>query len=232
MSTVFSAILKKVKFVNFSSLREQNKSASLEQKFTDIYLNNSWGDPESVSGPGSGLERTLSFRDKIPDLLQEIGARSLLDAPCGDFNWMKEVKLDLKRYIGIDIVPALIRTNIEKYGGRGRTFYHCDLIQTPLPKVDVIFCRDCLVHFSINDIKRAISNFKKSGSLYLLTNSFVNLEINSDIATGDWRQINLEKPPFNFPKPLKMIDEHCTHTNGIYRDKQLALWELATLPGF
>ena len=32
-------------------------------------------------------------------------------------------------------------------------------------------------------------------------NSFVNLKTNSDILTANWRPINLEKQPFNLPKP-------------------------------
>jgi hypothetical protein len=36
-------------------------------------------------------------------------------------------------------------------------------------------------------------------------------------------------PPFAFPAPLAVIDERCTHSGGIYRDKRLGLWELASL---
>jgi len=29
--------------------------------------------------------------------------------------------------------------------------------------------------------------------------------------------------------PLALVDERCTHADGIYRDKHLGLWELADL---
>jgi hypothetical protein len=36
----------------------------------------------------------------------------------------------------------------------------------------------------------------------------------------------LQLPPFNFPKPLKLIDEKCTEYNGKFADKHLGLWLL------
>lgn len=99
-----------------------------------------------------------------------------------------------------------------------------------LPKADVILCRDCLVHFSFADIELALSNFKRSGSRYLLTTSFIDWEMNADISTGGWRPLNLQASPFLFPAPMAMVDERCMHSGGIYQGKRLALWELESLP--
>ncbi len=110
----------------------------MEQIFRHAFQHNIWGDPESVSGPGSGLARTALFRERIPPLLAEIGAKSLLDAGCGDFNWMKELKPPGEQYIGIDIVSELITHNIQKFGRAGRRFIHGDILCYDLPKVDVI----------------------------------------------------------------------------------------------
>jgi hypothetical protein len=201
----------------------------MEQVFRHAYLHNVWGDPESVSGHGSGLERTASFRDQIPQLLEELGAQSLFDAGCGDFNWMKELQLPIDQYLGMDIVPELITQNQRKCSdGRG-IFAHGNFVYAALPRVDVILCRDCLVHFSFEDIAAALRNFKKSQSCYLLTTTFVDFQDNLDIATGAWRRLNLERPPFAFPPPEKLIDEKCLHTGGIYADKRLGLWRLAAI---
>src|SRR3954469_18971771 len=83
----------------------------VERIFRHVYRNNIWGDPETVSGPGSGVARTAAFRDQFANLLIQLGTRSLLDAGCGDFNWMKEVQLPVGQYFGIDIVPELIAKN-------------------------------------------------------------------------------------------------------------------------
>ena len=57
----------------------------MQSTFAPFYTKNLWGDAESASGPGSTLARTAKLRNELPILLQEIGARSMLDAPCGDF---------------------------------------------------------------------------------------------------------------------------------------------------
>jgi SAM-dependent methyltransferase len=201
---------------------------TMEQVFRDAYWRNIWGDPESVSGPGSGLVRTAPFRDQIPQLLTELGATSLLDAGCGDFNWMKEVSLPLERYVGIDIVPELIDHNRQQYSEAKRSFIQGDIVRTELPRVDVILCRDCLVHLSFEHAWMALRNFQRSRSCYLLATTFVELTDNVDIETGGWRRLNLERPPFSFPSPEKCIDEKCPRPGG--EDKQLALWRLDSIP--
>lgn len=90
-------------------------------------------------------------------------------------------------------------------------------------------CRDCLVHFSRDDIYAAIRNFKKSKSRYLLATTFTGLREYVEISTGEWRPLNLQLAPFNFPPPIRLIDEKCIHSGGIYTDKNLGLWELAAL---
>ena len=78
------------------------------ERFQRIFEENAWGNRESVSGEGSNLERTKVVRAELPGLLARHGVRSLLDAPCGDFYWMKEVDLAGVDYIGVDIVPEII----------------------------------------------------------------------------------------------------------------------------
>lgn len=201
----------------------------MEDIFRRAYRDRIWGDPESVSGPGSGLVRTEAFRDDIPLLLSDLGAGSLLDAGCGDFNWMKAIELPVARYFGMDIVPELIDRNRQDYGNGQRIFLLGNLARDDLPQVDVIMCRDCLVHFSWQDVWAALRNFKRSRSRYLLTTTFVEFPANADIETGGWRQINFEREPFGFPPPERAIDEKCLHSGGIYADKRLALWRLADI---
>jgi hypothetical protein len=104
-----------------------------------------------------------------------------------------------------------------------------NLIKDPLPKSDLIIVRDCLVHLSNKDVINAIKNIKSSGSKYLLTTTFTNLSLNSDILTGEWRPLNLLCAPFNLSNPLLVINENCTEGNGEYSDKSMALWEIESL---
>jgi len=202
----------------------------LERRFTEIYQQNGFGGKDSVSGPGSDLSQTAAVREALPAILKSIHARTLLDAPCGDFFWMKEANLDLDRYIGADIVAAIIERNNKTQSDTKREFRVLDITRDVLPAVDLIFCRDCLVHLPYAAIFSAVRNFKRSGARYLLTTTFTARPENHDIPAGFWRPLNLQAAPFNFPAPEKLIDERCTEDGGKYPDKSMGLWKIESLP--
>lgn len=185
---------------------------------------------ESHSGMGSGFEQTKIIRTAIPKLLEEYGCQTLVDAPCGDFYWMSHTPLKVKKYIGVDVIRELVKTNQEKYGSDVCSFVHLDMTQHSVPAGDMILCRDCLVHLSYAEIAQVLALFKKSGCRYLLTTTFPSRKKNKDIVTGKWRPLNLMAPPFNFPQPLAIIEEGCTERKGKYWDKSLALWNLSDIP--
>jgi SAM-dependent methyltransferase len=201
----------------------------MEKKFTKYYASNFWHDAQSLSGPGSNLEQTAVIRKQLPSLFESYGIRTVLDIPCGDFSWMKEVPLIISQYIGADIVDDLVNTNNAQYADRCRSFTKLDAVKDDLPCVDLILSRDCFVHFSVNDIMAALRNFQRSGSSYLLTTTFTDRKHNISIETGGWRPINLEAPPFNLPPPTQIVNEQCTQHGGRYRDKSLALWKLENI---
>src|SRR5688572_773801 len=83
--------------------------------FNRIYHGNEWGSKESVSGPGSTLKTTEDLRKELPGFLKSLGIKSMLDAPCGDCNWISKIDLSNIDYTGVDIVPELIESNKKKY---------------------------------------------------------------------------------------------------------------------
>ncbi len=203
-----------------------NATPTAREVFSDIHRRRAWGGCESVSGPGSGIIRTSAFRDQLPRLLEELGVRTLLDAGCGDFNWLKEVRLDLESYIGVDVVEEIVSELSRRCANEHRRFLSLDIVSDKLPQVDLILCRDCLVHLSFSQIFAALRNFKRSNSKYLLATTFTRFVDNADIVMGEWRPINLQEPPFSLPPPLKLIDEKRGESGGDYSDKHLGLWEL------
>lgn len=220
------------KFPLLEAFRNRVKYPALAGKsparvFTEIFRENIWGDKESLSGPGSNLAQTAAVRRALPLLIRELQCKSLLDVPCGDFFWMKLVEMDID-YIGGDIVDELVSVNQEKYASARRRFMYLDILKDELPPVDVVLCRDCLVHFSYQHTVRALRNIKRSGSTYLLTTTFVDRDINEYIPTGEWRPINLQLSPYNFPVPITLIDEKCPDVH--YRDKHLGLWKTIDIP--
>lgn len=198
--------------------------------FNAIYRRNAWGDKETLSGAGSNTANTVAIRREFPALVKRLDVRTLLDIPCGDFFWMKDVNLDVEHYLGADIVKDLVTMNRKRFESPRRTFVVLDLLTDDLPKADLILCRDCLPHFSFDDIHAALRGIRKSGSRYLLTSTYALRTKNQDITTGDFRPLNLLIPPFSFPDSIVTINEECEYGNGIYRDKSLSLWEVKDLP--
>lgn len=105
----------------------------MEKKFTKYYASNFWHDAQSLSGPGSNLEQTAVIRKQLPSLFESYGIRTVLDIPCGDFSWMKDVPLIISQYIGADIVDDLVNTNNAQYADRCHSFTKLDAVKDDLP---------------------------------------------------------------------------------------------------
>lgn len=159
--------------------------------FTFNYLVNIWGDSESRSGEGSNLHYTEHVRSELPKLIKQLGIRSVLDIPCGDLFWMKEIlkrnNLDLE-YTGVDIVASLIKENNKKYSSDKINFYRENAMNYKYDGYDLVLVRDFFFHISFGDMNRFLENFLQSGSKYLLTSSYVNIEENFEILNGDFRK--------------------------------------------
>ena len=196
----------------------------IEKLFTQIYETNFWQSHETVSGPGSELRVTCKMRQELSALLKRFNITAIADAPCGDCNWMRFVDIGDCRYTGYEIVEKLIERNTKLFG-HAKEFKHHNLIEDIIEKVDLIICRDMLAHLTDEQIFKVLRNFKASGSKYILVTTNADAQENTVIERpGDWRKLNLELPPFNFPRPLAIINEETPfHWE---RGKQLALWFL------
>ena len=215
----------------FAARRAEFASLDLAQRFQRIHETNLWGADTSVSGVGSELTATAAIRERLPGLLKELGVRSMLDAPCGDHRWMANLDLGIDSYVGMDIVPSIVEALQQRYRRDAhRSFMLGDLTKDPLPHCDLILSRDCLVHFSFATLAQAMRNLKASGATWLLTTTFPDLERNDDIEDADWRPLNFQRAPLNWPAPREVINERCTEAGGAYADKSLALWRLSDLP--
>lgn len=195
--------------------------------FTETFEQNGWRGSESKSGTGSDMKQTEAIRINLPSLLKLLNIQTMLDAACGDFNWMKKVDLSsLDLYIGVDIVPSLIKKNQQAYKFDNCIFQHMNIAYNTIPQVDLILCRDCLVHLELDDCIKVIQNFKQSGAKYLLVTTFTRNKSNTSLPEWRWRTLNMQLPPFNFPQPFMIFNEDCSEGNGTFHDKSLGLWLL------
>jgi hypothetical protein len=202
------------------------KLRSRQHVFERCYSQRLWGSAESGSGCGSEIAATDDLRSYLPDLVGRLGVKLVLDAPCGDWNWMRLVDFGEVEYIGADIVPSVIDDNQSRYARPGVRFILADLAKDPLPQSDLILCRDCWVHLSFQDIAAMLENFRRSGATWLLVSDTPSAGRNLNKFTGaSWRHLNLSLAPFHFPPPLDRQKDH--HADVPF---QISLWRITDLP--
>jgi hypothetical protein len=188
--------------------------------------------PETANGPGCTVEATTDLRAWLPGIFAKYEITSMLDAACGDFNWMQHVDLTGVSYTGWDVEPRMVQENAKKWP---QHTWACNnlLNQVRVPKVDLILARQILIHFPNDYIHLVLDNFKLSGSTYLLASHWpeVDNDFTYDPNAGAWvgymeRPVNLEAPPFSLSAKLDAVREP-PGPFGVLKDgHELALFRL------
>ena len=132
---------------NFSKSKFIN--LSLQERFELIYNENFWESEESRSGIGSEIENTKEVLKALEHFIKEFKIKSIIDIPCGDYNWMSSMDMRNLKYQGHDIVKQLITDNKKKFKNSNISFFHSDITNSKLGKADLMLVRDCLVLFSL-----------------------------------------------------------------------------------
>ena len=191
----------------------------VEDRFTLIYRTNLWAAAESVSGPAASLENTAALRRELPALFDRRGIRSILDAPCGDFYWMKHVvrACDVA-YVGGDIVRPLVERNEALFGSPRCRFVHLDVSRDSIPRTDLLLCRGLFSLLSNADSLAVLRQFLRAGTPYILLSSHRVLDgdVNADVVSGDFRYVDMRAAPFNLPPPVETLEDR--------HDEDLCLW--------
>jgi len=209
--------------------------------FSNIYKNYGFGNTESHSGPGSTLEETKILREEIKILILKKNIKSVVDIPCGDFHWMKEISNVFESYTGGDIVEQAIIENNQKYGNEKIKFINFDLINDEIPECDLLIVRDVIGHLPLEDGKKVIKNILKSKCKYLLSTTWakkindswtkcgpndVHRE-NEGVEYGRFYPVNLMSSPFNLPEADIYLEEDVKVDNWDNGNRKvLALWNL------
>ena len=209
--------------------------------FSNIYDNHGFGSLESRSGPGSTLDETKKLRESIKKIIKDKNIKSVVDIPCGDFNWMKEIVFNFDSYIGGDIVIKAIEENNERYSNSRIKFIEFDIVNDEIPNGDLLIVRDIIGHFPIEDGVKILKNILNSKCKYLLSTTWakkigndwfpcekndVHRE-NEGVDYGRFYPVNLMSNPFNLPNAEIYLEEDVmvdNFENG--NRKTLALWDL------
>jgi SAM-dependent methyltransferase len=179
-------------------------------------------------GPGSTMWYTSPLRNNLVNLLDKYSIRSMLDSPCGDFQWMNTIKFpDNFDYLGGDLHESLIQRNRKLYH---KKFIILDITEDDLPSKDLIFVRDCLFHLSDELKTKFFKNFLRSNFKYLLTSNHPRHTQNYDIINNmnghHHENINWSLSPWNFPKSIDTIIDYdeTDHRFSSYPYRTMELW--------
>ena len=126
----------------------------------------------------------------------------------GDFNFGKEIFKLSKKYIGIDIVPTLIKSNKKKFRSKKLKFKCLDAINETLPYAEVYIVRQVFQHLKNKNIKKILSNIFKKKPLSVIVFEDVpttNFKPNVDLKTNGFLTrhyinsgVDLRHHPFNY----------------------------------
>ena len=191
--------------------------AAMEQ----VYQLKLWGAANSdfYSGEGShNLEMVTPYLKAVTSFLNSFKKPlSVVDLGCGDFNVGIALVKETHKYIAVDIVPALIERNKEKFKEENLEFCCLDIAAANLPFGDCVIVRQVLQHLSNAEVKAVVG--KLSDYKYIiLTEHLPNGDFipNKDILSGQGIRlkkqsgINLLLAPFHFKvkkeKQLLAID--------------------------
>lgn len=176
--------------------------------FDAIHESNYWGSEESISGGGSTQSRTEEYVRQLAHTIHGRNIRSMFDAPCGDLNWISPVIDSTSiHYIGGDVSEIALEVARKRRPGTDLRLF--DIRQDQFPEVDLWHCRDCLFHLSFDDGLAALRNFARSKIPFALitTNSGIWVR-NMDIVTGGHRVTDLERAPYNLPRPVTRLPDY------------------------
>jgi len=185
-------------------------TAELTEVFSGIYEAETWTDKlpgMPRSGRGSLYEWSRSvaeFVDHAPDV------QSIVDVGCGDLTYMSQIARVTDgtiRYVGYDIVPALIAEHRRLPWGQFRV----GDVTAPgfRADADLVIVKDVLFHLEDAQVAAALDNLASSSWRYLILTSCSN-ETNDNRTFDRWHYapINFSLPPYEFVphRPLDRLD--------------------------
>jgi len=194
-----------------------------------VFRGATWGGDESISGPGSSLKATGRLRAALPTAFDQLAIRCLVDAPCGDMNWMRTVDYDFDRFIGVDLLETLItRLSTDPDFPPQYHFQIGNIVTDVLPTADALFCRDGLVHLPFAAIHESIQRWGQAGFQYVFVTTFPKQRVNMDVPLGGWRMLNMQLAPFYWPMPLMVLEDN-DELEPPYESKSIGVWRLSDI---
>lgn len=172
--------------------------------FDDIYRHAKWGSNTAGvgnSGTGSTLPATLLYRTFLQQFLKDNAIHSVVDAGCGDWEFSQAINWTGIDYRGFDIVEAVVAQNTKKYAKPNIHFFAANIIDQDLPAADLLISKHVLQHLPNRDVAKFLTKLSKYKHVLLINGVSRDTMSgsNADIAAGEYRELDVTRPPFNVP---------------------------------
>ena len=174
-----------------------------------VYSMKLWGDNKAdfYSGLGSHQSEIVTpYIAALTSFLRSFKSPlTVCDLGCGDFNIGSQLVMHTKKYIGVDIVAALVAHNKENFTATNLAFHCLDIAVDDLPEADCVLVRQVLQHLSNAEVASIVS--KLACYKYVILTEHVpagDFIPNKDIISGQGIRLkkqsglNLLVAPFNF----------------------------------
>jgi SAM-dependent methyltransferase len=172
----------------------------IKTAFEYVYKKGTWGfntDGSGSSGPATelGLQQYGSF---LNYLLKSANIKSVVDAGCGEagFKYSDWAGIDYKGY---DIVAEVIDRD-KKYEKPNINFFVANIVDYDLPQADLLICKHVLQHLPNADVAKFLTKQIPKYRHVIIVNSVDRITftaVNRDINPGDFRPLDITKPPFS-----------------------------------
>jgi len=177
-----------------------------------------WDEGQSVgavSGEGSEARLVKPFVGFLERWLKARDVHSLVEASTGHWpsGWQRNVSWPALDYIGVDILPEMVRDNRallemadnSNFGLRQAQFQVGDMLKEALPPADVLLTKDTLIHFTNRDIKNFLE--KSVTQCPPLFKYAIFVHDQNEPAGASWRDNNKDIPAMGRFHPLDLAAE-------------------------
>jgi SAM-dependent methyltransferase len=197
-----------------------NAKLTPEQVFSEIYRQGKWGGKGTTqfhSGAGSATQSIVEpYVAAITGFLASLpeGSRRVVDLGCGDFGVGKRLLPVCSSYVGVDVVPDLIRHHQATFIDAKVEFRCSDIIDGELPAGDVCLIRQVFQHLSNAQIAKVLAKLPRYRTVFITEHypaDDVAVVPNKDkVHGGDIRlyddsAVYVDRPPFNFSPTRKEL---------------------------
>jgi SAM-dependent methyltransferase len=156
------------------------------------------------------VKHTRPYVALVEGFVRSHGIRNVVDLGCGDWQFSRHIDWHGAEYRGYDLAATVIARNRELFAKPNVQFFEADeSSRLDLPPGDLLIVKDVLQHWSNRRVHEFLPELPKFR--YCLLTNCINPRgetTNRDIEDGDFRYLDLRKPPFNMTAEVMLQFEN------------------------